>query len=57
MFTLTESDLEDKVPENSLGIHSTYCDRSNWSQGDGIQNFWNAINEGHFDMTWDLFNW
>lgn len=57
MFTLTDSDLEDKVPKNNLKIHSIYCDKSNWSRGDGLMNFWNAINEGHSDMTWDFFGW
>ena len=57
MFTLSDSDLEDKVPKNNLGVHSTYCDKSHWSRGDGTQNFWNAINEGHSDMTWEFFGW
>lgn len=55
MFTLTDSDLEDKVPENNLGIHSLYCDESQWSRGDGTQNFWNALNEGHRDMAMEFF--
>jgi hypothetical protein len=48
--------LKNKVPNNPLGIYSTYCDNSIWSRGDGVQNFWNAINEGHIDMTYEFFN-
>lgn len=57
MNTLTDDDLKNKVPENKLGIYSIYCDKSQWSSSDGTQNFWNAINEGHIDMTWDFFGW
>lgn len=53
MTTLTDEDLKNKVPENKLGIYSIYCDKSQWGRGDGIKNFWNAINEGYIDMTWD----
>ena len=53
MTTLTDEDLKNKVPENKLGIYSIYCDKSQWGRGDGIKNFWNAINEGYLDMTWD----
>jgi hypothetical protein len=56
MITLTDEDLKNKVPNNSLGIYSTYCDKSIWSRGDGVQNFWNVINEGHIDMTYEFFN-
>lgn len=52
MMTLTEDDLKNKVPVNNLGIYSLYCDKSCWSRGDGIQNFWNSINEGYIDMMW-----
>lgn len=31
MTTLTEDDLENKVPINKLGIYSLYCDKSQWS--------------------------
>lgn len=57
MFTLTESDLEGRVPKNSLRIHSIYCDKSQWGRGDGIQNFWIILNEGHRDMTCEFFGW
>ena len=56
MTTLTDEDLKNKVPNNPLGIYSTYCDKSIWSRGDGVQNFWNAINEGYIDMTYEFFN-
>ena len=55
MTTLTDEDLKNKVPENKLGIYSFYCDKSQWGMGDGIKNFWNAINEGHLDMTYEFF--
>ena len=55
MTTLTDEDLENKVPKNKLGIYSPYCDQSQWSRGNGIQNFWNAINEGYIDMTYEFF--
>ena len=55
IFTLTDDDLKNKVPKNSLGIYSTYCDKSIWNRGDGVQNFWNAINEGYIDMTYEYF--
>jgi hypothetical protein len=50
MTTLTDDNLKNKVPNNKLGIYSLYCDKSQWSRGDGIQNFWNCINEGYIDM-------
>ena len=56
MTTLTDEDLKNKVPNNPLGIYSTYCDKSIWSRGDGVQNFWISINEGHIDMTYEFFN-
>ena len=56
MTTLTVEDLKNKVPNNPLGIYSTYCDKSIWSRSDGVQNFWNAINEGHIDMTYEFFS-
>lgn len=56
MVTLTDSDLEDKVPKNNLGVHSILCDKSHWTMGDGTMNFWNAVNEGYLDMTWEFFN-
>jgi hypothetical protein len=56
MTTLTDEDLKNKVPENKLGIYSTYCDKSQWGRGNGVQNFWNVINEGHIDMTYEFFN-
>lgn len=49
-MTLTEEDLKNKVPVNKFGIYSLYCDKSQWSHGDGIQNFWNSINSGYIDM-------
>ena len=52
-MTLTDDDLKNKVPVNKLGIYSLYCDKSQWSRGDGIQNFWNSINEGYIDMTYE----
>jgi hypothetical protein len=52
MMTLTDDDLENKVPKNNLGVYSIYCDKSQWSRGDGVMNFWNAINEGYLDMTY-----
>ena len=52
MTALTDEDLKNKVPYNKLGIYSSYCDKSQWGRGDGIKNFWNAINEGYLDMTW-----
>jgi hypothetical protein len=55
MTTLTEDDLKNKVPVNKLGIYSLYCDKSQWSRGDGVQNFWNSINEGYIDMTYEFF--
>lgn len=55
MTTLTGDDLKNKVPVNKLGIYSLYCDKSQWSHGDGIQNFWNSINEGYIDMTYEFF--
>ena len=55
MNTLTDEDLKNKVPKNTLGIYSKYCDKSIWSRGDGIQNFWNSINEGYIDMTYEFF--
>ena len=55
MTTLTEDDLKNKVPVNKLRIYSLYCDKSQWSRGDGIQNFWNSINEGYIDMTYEFF--
>lgn len=51
----TDDDLKNKVPKNPLGICSTYCDKSIWSRHDGVQNFWNAINEGCIDMTYEFF--
>lgn len=54
-MTLTEDDLKNKVPVNKLGIYSLYCDKSQWSRGDGVQNFWNSINEGYIDMTYEFF--
>lgn len=56
MNTLTNEDLKNKVPYNKLGIYSTHCDKSIWSRGDGVQNFWIAINEGHIEMTYEFFN-
>ena len=53
--TLTDEDLKNKVPKNNLGVYSIYCDKSQWSCGSGVQNFWNAINEGHLDMTYEFF--
>jgi hypothetical protein len=53
MTILSDSDLEDKVPKNNLGIHSTYCDKSSWSMGDGTQNFWMSLSEGYIEMMWD----
>jgi hypothetical protein len=55
MTKLTEDDLKNKVPENKLGVYSIYCDKSQWSRGDGIKNFWNSINEGYIDMTEEFF--
>lgn len=55
MTTLTDEDLKNKVPENKLGIYSVYCDKSQWSHGNGVQNFWSAINEGYIDMTYEFF--
>ena len=54
-MTLTEDDLKNTVPQNKLGVYSTYCDKSQWERGDGTKNFWNAINEGHEDMTQEFF--
>lgn len=54
MFVLSDEDLKNKVPKNNLGIYSTYCDRSQWSRGDGIQNFWIILNEGWIDMMWEF---
>ena len=54
-MTLTEDNLKNKVPVNKLGIYSLYCDKSQWSRGDGVQNFWNSINEGYIDMTYEFF--
>lgn len=54
-MTLTEDDLKNKVPVNKLGVYSLYCDKSQWSRGDGVQNFWNSINEGYIDMTYEFF--
>jgi hypothetical protein len=53
MTSLSDRDLKNKVPKNNLGIYSPYCDRSQWSRGDGIQNFWIILNEGWFDMMWE----
>lgn len=50
MTSLSDEDLKNKVPKNNLGIYSTYCDRSQWTRGDGIQNFWIILNEGWIDM-------
>lgn len=55
MTTLTDDDLMNKVPENKLGIYSIYCDKSQWGMVNGIKNFWNAINEGYIDMTYEFF--
>lgn len=55
MTTLTDDDLMNKVPENKLGIYSFYCDKSQWGRGNGIKNFWNAINVSHIDMTYEFF--
>jgi len=59
MTTLTEDDLKNKVPVNKLGIYSLYCDKSQWSYRPGgvqeVQNFWNSINEGYIDMTYEFF--
>lgn len=56
MFILNDSDLEDKVPKNNLRVHSTFCDKSHWTMGDGNMNFWNSINEGYYHMMWDFFS-
>jgi hypothetical protein len=56
MFILNDSDLEDKVPKNNLRVHSTFCDKSHWTMGDGAMNFWNSINEGYYHMMWDFFS-
>jgi hypothetical protein len=59
MTTLTEDDLKNKVPVNKLGIYSLYCDKSQWSRRVGgveeVKNFWNSINEGHIEMTYEFF--
>jgi hypothetical protein len=42
-----------------LGIYSLYCDKSQWSRRVGgveeVKNFWNSINEGHIEMTYEFF--
>jgi hypothetical protein len=53
-MALTDDDLKNKVPANNLGIYSLYCDKSQWSLGNGIQNFWNSINEGYIDMVYEF---
>jgi len=55
-MNLPADSLRNKVPANKLGIYSTYCDKSQWSRGDGIKNFWNSINEGYIFMTHDYFS-
>lgn len=54
-MTLTEDKLENKVPVNNLGIYSLFCDKSQWSCGNGIQNFWSSINEGYLDMIREFY--
>lgn len=55
-MTLTDEDLKNKVPKNNLGVYSQYCDKSYWWRGDGVQNFWNAINEGYMDMMDEYYS-
>jgi len=56
MSTLTDEDLKNTAPKNNLGVYSTYCDKSHWSRGDGVQNFWIAINEGYMDMIDEYYS-
>ncbi len=55
MTVLTDDDLKNKVPPNNLGIYSLYCDKGNWTRGDGIESFWYVINDGYYDMMYDYW--
>lgn len=55
MTVLTDDDLKNKVPHNNLGIYSHYCDKGNWTRGDGIESFWHVINDGYYDMMYDYW--